>query len=330
VTSPADDRLLRLLADGRFHSGQAIAESLGVSRTAVWKRLHRLETTLGLTVDKVRGRGYRLPRALELLDAERVAEAFGPAARDRLEALTLLPLAESTNACATADPPRACGRARAWLAEHQTGGRGRRGRHWVSTFGANIYLSLAWRFELPMHELTGLSMVSGVVVAEVLHDLGLREHLLKWPNDVLVGGRKLSGILLEVSGEADGPSTAVIGIGINVRLPWEHAAAIDQPWTDLERAGVAGASRNRLAGRLIDRLIAACDEFADSGLTPFVDRWSAFDGLVGRPVRVLRGGEHIDGVYRGIAAGGAMILETGSGQSVHHAGEVSLRPMGDA
>lgn len=323
------DHLLRQLADGRFHSGQQLAQALDVSRSAVWKQIQRLESDLGLVISAVRGRGYRLSAPLELLDEGRVRDELGETGRELLDAMHLLPTTTSTNSCASADPPLASGCARVWLAEHQTEGRGRRGREWVSAFGENLYISIAWRFDLPMTELAGLSLVVGVVVAEVLGHLGLEGHSLKWPNDVLVAERKLSGILVEVSGEADGPSTAVLGVGVNFRLPEAHGARIDQPWTDLSQVSRVRISRNRMAGILIDRLILACLLFSTERLNPFIGRWERFDGLIGQPVRIIRGEQSIEGIYRGITSSGAMVLEDGSGRSEHHAGEVSLRKDGD-
>jgi len=322
------DLLLRELADGRFHSGQQLAGALGVSRAAVWKQIRRLESELDLAVDAVRGRGYRLETPLELLDAARIRAEFGARSLVQLDGLHLVASADSTNGLAGRDLPVESGRARVWLAEHQTAGRGRRGRSWVSPFGQNLYLSLAWRFDVPMSQLAGLSLATGAVVAEALQHLGLDGHVLKWPNDILVDGRKLAGILVEVSGEAGGPATAIIGVGVNFRVSASVAACIDQPWTDLQRAGLAGVSRNRLAGVIVDRLIEACGLFAEQRLGPFVARWETFDQLRGQTVAVIRGERVIEGIYCGISPSGAMILENADGRAEHHAGEVSLRPRG--
>jgi BirA family biotin operon repressor/biotin-[acetyl-CoA-carboxylase] ligase len=322
---PVRNHILHQLADGRFHSGQQLAGSLGVSRSAVWKQIQRLESDFGLSVSAVRGRGYRLAAPLELLDDERIRQQLGDTAHESLDSLALLASTPSTNGCALGDPPLVSGRARVWLAEHQSDGRGRRGRRWVSTFGENLYLSMAWRFDLPMTELAGLSLVAGLIVAEALEQLGMQGHSLKWPNDVLVGERKLSGVLLEVSGESGGPATAVIGIGVNFRLADAQGAQIDQPWTDIGRECAVPLSRNLLAGVLIDRLITACRLFAAEKLAPFLNRWAAFDELLGRGVCVIRGGDSIEGVYRGIAPSGAMLLEDGTGLNEYHAGEISLR-----
>lgn len=320
------DHLLNQLSDGHFHSGQQLAQVLGVSRSAVWKQVQRLESDLGLAINAVRGRGYRLSVPLELLDSEKIRRELSVTSLAALEAISLLSTTESTNGCALGDPPGDSGRARVWLAENQTGGRGRRGRHWVSSFGENLYLSMAWRFDLPMTELAGLSLMAGVVVAEALARLGLGGHSLKWPNDVLVNGRKLSGVLLEVSGEAGGPATAVLGIGVNFRIPRAQGAKIDQPWTDLSQLSQAPMSRNQLAGVLIDQLILACRLFSTERLRPFLDRWGHFDGLGGQAVCIIGASRNIEGIYRGITPLGAMLLEDSSGRlSEHHAGEVSLR-----
>lgn len=317
--------LLRQLADGRFHSGQALANGMGISRTAVWKQLKRIERDCGVAVHAVRGRGYRLANSLELLDEGDIRAQLGELATRHVEAVRLVMSTPSTNSAAAAATPDRSGRARVWLAEHQTAGRGRRGREWFSSFGENIVLSVAWRFDLPMSALSALSLASGVAVAEALSDLGVQGHGLKWPNDLLAGDRKLAGILVEVSGEVGGPAVAIIGVGVNRRLPVELAKRIDQPWTDLTALDGGNVSRNVLAGTLIDRLVNACDVFARHGIEPYLDRWLAFDHLHGHRVRVRSGERVVEGVYAGIAANGALILDTADGRSEHHAGEVSLR-----
>lgn len=318
--------LLELLADGRFHSGQDLAVALGLSRTAVWKQLRRLASDLGLSLDAVRGRGYRLRHPLELLDSARIMEDIGADIGPRIESLNVMRTVDSTNRCALDQPPSAPGRGRAWLAEHQTSGRGRRGRRWISAYGGNLYLSLGWSFDLPMSRLGGLSLVAGAVVAEVLEESGSPVHGLKWPNDVLVDDSKMAGILLEAAGEANGPALAVIGIGINLRLS-DPDANIDQPWIDWERAVGVPVSRNRLAALLLDRLARACRDFAESGLAPFIARWSRFDLLCGQRVSLFRGKEVIEGEYAGVAVDGALRLVTDAGVREYHAGEVSVRRM---
>jgi BirA family biotin operon repressor/biotin-[acetyl-CoA-carboxylase] ligase len=317
--------LLQALADGHFHSGQQLAEDLRLTRTAVWKQIRQLQESWGVQVDAVRGRGYRVPGGFELLDESTISEALSQRTADCLDTVTVLPVVDSTNRVARENPPVESGRARVWLAEYQSAGRGRRGRRWHSAFGRNLYLSFVWRFDLAMSDLAGLSLVSGVVLAELLRDQGLSGHTLKWPNDLLHSQRKLAGILVEVSGEADGPTTAVIGIGLNMRVSSAQGDRIDQPWTDLNLAGAGDLSRNALAGGLIERLIDACHLYQAEQLAAFVGRWGAFDGLIDQPVHLLTGGASSQGIYRGISDSGAMVLETANGRSEHRSGEVSLR-----
>lgn len=318
--------LLEVLADGRFHSGQDLASALGLSRGAVWKQLRRLASDLDLSVDAVRGKGYRLRQPLELLETARVDAGIDPGVRASIESVHVLKTVDSTNRCALEDPPSSPGRGRVWLAEHQTAGRGRRGRRWVSGYGGNLYVSLGWSFDLPMARLGGLSLVAGAVVAEVLEESGSSGHGLKWPNDVLVGDSKMAGILLEAVGESAGPTVAVIGVGINLRLD-SSVVAIDQPWTDWARAVGVPLSRNELAGRLVDRLVRACQEFSLSGLAPFIARWSRYDMLRGQRIILLRGHDSIEGEYVGITEDGALRLMTDAGAREYHAGEVSVRRM---
>lgn len=324
--SASQESLLSLLADGRFHSGQALALALGLSRGAVWKQIQSLQARFGVDIHAVRGRGYRLPVPLELLQPDRIAEEVGAEASTALQALHVLRVTDSTNSRALADPPLQRGHARVWVAEHQSGGRGRRGRPWATGFGQGVALSLAWRFDLPMNDLAPLSLVAGIAVADALRAFGADDVSLKWPNDVLVGDRKLCGILVEATGEANGPVTAVIGLGINVRLSGDVGAKIDQPWIDLAGIGLGDISRNALTGRLIRELVSACKTFSDARLQPFLERWGALDGLHGQVVDVVRGNVRTSGIYRGVAADGALCLEQ-AGQLIElHAGEVSLRP----
>ena len=321
--------LLELLADGRFHSGQRLAEQMGVSRTAVWKRLQGLQQRYGLRVDAVRGRGYRLAGPLDLLDSQQIRDHLSPLAAQSLSDVSVTMATASTNESALQTPPEGVGAGRVWMAEYQHAGRGRRGRTWHSVFGGNLSLSLAWRFDLPIADLAGLSLAAGVVLAETLRDQGLSGHTLKWPNDILVADRKLAGILVEASGEATGPAVGVIGLGLNLRMPDASGAGIDQPWTDLARAGVELRSRNRFAATLVSALAEACTLYQSKQLQPFLSRWEGFDHCRNRRVRLIGGSGTTVGICRGIASSGALLLETDEGCREFRAGEISLRPVGD-
>jgi BirA family biotin operon repressor/biotin-[acetyl-CoA-carboxylase] ligase len=319
-------QLLRQLADGGFHSGQELAALFGVSRAAIWKQLRRLQQLPGVTLDAVRGRGYRLATPLELLDADHLTRQLEEAGA-RLHALDVLPEVDSTNAYLLQHPAPVPGAGHACLAEYQHAGRGRRGRRWVSGFGRNLALSLAWTFDLPMAALSGISLAAGVAVADALQQAGVTGHGLKWPNDLYLDGRKLAGILVEAGGEADGPTRVVIGVGVNLSLDGVSATAIDQPWADLRQQLGAAPPRNHLAGLILGQLIGACERYADHGLQPFLEAWRRHDVHLGQQVQLQLGGQTFVGRYAGLAADGGLVLETASGLRTFAGGEVSLRPV---
>jgi BirA family biotin operon repressor/biotin-[acetyl-CoA-carboxylase] ligase len=317
--------LLRLLCDGQFHSGPELGERLGVSRAAVWKQISRLET-LGLEVHAVSGKGYRLAAPLELLDRGRVMDALDPAGKKRLHELEILDEIDSTNSYLMGRARQSAPSGLACLAESQSAGRGRVGRHWVSTFGANVYLSLLWRYSADPAALGGLSIAVGVAVAQALRDSGICGVQLKWPNDILWEGRKLAGVLIEVSGESAGPCAVVAGIGVNVRLPEAAAREIDQPWVDLGAVpGGETVSRNRLAGRIIEQVLTVLDGFERTGLGPWLPKWRRLDGVIGHPVSLHLPDGPLAGTARGVDAQGALLLERDGEISRYACGEISLR-----
>ncbi len=321
--------LVRLLADGDCHSGEAIAGKLGITRAGVWKIMARVREQLGLRVESVRGRGYRLAAPLELLDAGCILEALTAEGQPPLARLEIHDQIDSTNARLMAEAQAGAPSGTACLAERQTAGRGRRGRTWISPFGTNLYLSLLWRYPLAPAALSGVSLAAGVAAARVLRDSGVTHLTLKWPNDLLWQRRKLGGLLLEVAGEAQGPSLLVVGLGINLRMHADQGRVIDQPWVDL--AAILGGrlpGRNVLAARLIAALCAALEHYGQLGLEPFLADWDAFDGLRGEPVRLLLGERVIQGTYGGVAPDGALLLTTAEGVRSYHSGEVSLRALG--
>ena len=320
--------LIRRLADGRSHSGEAIAREFGLTRAAVWKTLRKTAEAFGLDLISERGRGYRLATPLELLDAERIREALSDAGRARLSRLDIHPLIGSTNselmrlAAGGAPSGSVC------LAERQTAGRGRRGREWVSPFGVNLYLSLLWRYPFAPSNLGGASLAVGAVLADALNGLGTEGPALKWPNDLLWRRRKLAGLLLEVAGESQGPCHLVVGLGLNLRMTAGQGSAIDQPWTSLETMlGTAMIGRNALVARLLEALLEALDRYGREGLSPFLTRWRAHDAYLGEPVRLLIGERVIEGVHAGVGEDGSLLLETSEGCRTFQAGEVSLRPV---
>lgn len=315
--------LIRLLADGAFHSGEQLGDGLGISRAGIWKRLRHLDE-LGIPVERVRGKGYRLSGGISLLEETAIRRAAGlPAEAFDLQLHDSL---VSTNSTAMNSARAGLRRPLLVLAEHQQAGRGRRGRNWQSPFGRNIFFSLACSFPGGAARLEGLSLAVGVVVAELLQRHGLAGRVgLKWPNDVLVAGRKIGGVLVELAGDLDSECTAVIGIGINGSLPAEAAAAIDQPWTDLMIETGRLPDRSVMVGELLAALLKGLERFRAEGFAGMQADWAVYDCCNGRPVSVLLADREVVGVARGVSDQGALKLETDAGVQLFHGGEVSLR-----
>ena len=312
--------ILKTLGDGCFHSGAQLGRSLGISRTAVWKHLQALGE-LGLDIFAVTGRGYRLAQPLELLNRDAIVKTMKTEARSMLSGLELHTQLDSTNSyisgnAASLPTGYAC------LAEFQSSGRGRRGRTWVSPYGANVYLS---RFSVSPTALNGLGLVSGVAIARALRQAGLQNIGLKWPNDVIWQGRKLAGTLLEMSGESNGPINVVFGIGLNVRMPTKAGRHIDQAWVDMETALGKSVSRNNLAGLLLQHLLMALQQFEAKGLAPFIIEWQLWDLVTGKTIRLKLPNETITGIAKGIDHNGCLLLQCRGTISSYMAGEVSVR-----
>lgn len=316
--------LLQMMSDGQFHSGEDLGKALGVSRAAVWKALKRLEDG-GYPIQRVRGRGYRVPRGASLLDLEQIQAAL-PGSLSSSIRWQLLDSVGSTNAELMRSSVALSGVGLSvCLAEQQTSGKGRRGRDWVSPYAQNIYLSVAVPFSEGAQKLEGLSLVVGLVLVEALEACGFRNCGLKWPNDILLDGSKLAGILVEIAGDVTSDCVAIIGVGINVLMK-QPETAIGQAWTSLYLSRQdAQLDRNTLVAEFIHRLVAAIDQFRVKGFAPFVESWERRDLWRGLPVRVQAGNASWAGLAMGVDERGALKLHTEGGEILLHGGEVSLR-----
>jgi len=311
--------LLQILSDGDFHSGEELGTQLGVTRAAVWKQLKKLEA-LNIPLSSVKGKGYRLSDAIQLLDEEVIKNNV----TGRLDCLEVLLNTESTNSYLLEKASDHMGKRYAVLAEKQESGRGRRGRTWVSPFGKNIYLSMLWSFGGGIGSLEGLSLVIAIAVERALTELGVDDAKLKWPNDVYLNNKKLAGILLEVSGEYSGYCQVVIGIGLNVNLSEFDAKNIDQPWAQLSEH-LKNTDRNTIAAVMINHLIKAIEEFDKNGFAAFKHYWVERDAFINREVDLILPNLTRSGVARGVNGKGELLLETGKGLESINAGELSLR-----
>ena len=317
--------LVANLADGQFHSGAALARELSLSRTAVWSLVHEL-TGLGLEVNALPGRGYRLGQPLELLDRESILNGLNAEARQLLPVLEIHDCIDSTSsrlgALARGGAP--CGAV--CIAEVQTCGRGRVGRTWISPFAGNVCLSILWYFDDPS-SMAGLSLAVGVAVVRTLQAFGVRDAGLKWPNDILWRDRKLGGILMEVSGEAHGRHAVVIGIGLNFHIPQKAGQEIDQSWTDLSVVtGGAPPPRNRLIAALLNELTSLLQTYPRAGLGTYLEEWSELHCMKGRTVALHQGTRVVRGTVMGVNEQGLLLLLLENGeQRAFASGDVRVR-----
>lgn len=308
--------LISILADGEFHSGEQLGERLGMSRAAINKHIQTLRDW-GVDVFTVPGKGYSLPEPIQLLDENVIRSQL------KQGKVTVLPVIDSTNQYLL-DRINELNSGDSCVAEYQQAGQGRRGRKWFSPFGANLYLSMFWRLEQGPAAAIGLSLVIGIVIAEVLHSLGADKVRVKWPNDLYLNDRKLAGILVEMTGKTGDAAQIVIGAGLNMVMRNVQADVVNQGWITLQEAGVT-IDRNILAVRLIKELRQSLTLFEQEGLSPFLGRWEKLDNFIHRPVKLIIGDKEIFGTSRGIDAQGALLLEQEGILKPWVGGEISLR-----
>ncbi|WP_258806430.1 bifunctional biotin--[acetyl-CoA-carboxylase] ligase/biotin operon repressor BirA [Pseudidiomarina sp. CB1] len=316
-------RVIELLADGEFHSGEHIGKEIGVSRTAISQYIKDIQA-LGLDVFRITGKGYKLSQAIELLDLAHIEsllnrEAKGSVALERIVTSTNDVMRDRLQNGYTFKAGEVL------LAEAQTAGRGRRGKQWYSPFATNLYLSMYWPLGRGMSAAMGLSIVVGTLLAEAIKNAGVTDVALKWPNDVLVNGKKLAGVLIDLEGQVIDDAHAIIGVGVNLSMPEWLATPIDQAWTDLQSELTTKLNRNEWVADLITRIRSGLATFDEQGLEPFIKRWLDYDDLFERNVTLTMGSKSLHGIAKGIASDGALCVEIDGTVKHFHAGEVSLR-----
>lgn len=321
--TPYTLEVLRLLEDGKSHSGETIGRTIGITRETVSNALDNIER-FGLEVERVRGRGYRLVTPVQWLKRDLITRHLGRHAG--VYAIEVVDETESTNDDLIARAAQGAPSGTVRVAELQTAGRGRHGRSWHSGLGGALTFSLLWRFEQGPGFLSGLSLAVGVALMRTLRREGLAEAKLKWPNDVLWRHLKIAGILIELVGEVMGPTCAVIGAGINVRLHESVIANIDQPVTDCTRAGLT-VERNQLLGGVLAELANVLDQFSLEGFAPFKAEWERAHAYHDKMVRLrMPDGTEQEGQVAGIADDGALMVAVRAGVRKFYVGEMTLRP----
>ena len=317
--------LLRVLSDGEVHSVEELSACSRGGLHATLESIHKL-VEMGIEIDVIADVNYRLRYPLELLDAAAISAELAPDIRAKLTAIQVFPELDSTNSYLMRQAAQAAPGTRVCLAEYQSLGKGRRGRRWVSPFGKNLYLSLLWEGKIPHAELSGLSTMIGVSVAGALRSVGVGDVGVKWPNDIIWRGRKLGGILVELTTNPTGLYYVVIGVGINISMPPYLGHAIDQPWINLNQIlRDSTLSRNRLATKIIEALVNALQYFERWKLAETQRLWPTYDCTYGKWVELRLPDKTVTGVALGIDELGRLKLRTDGGLRCYSAGEISLR-----
>lgn len=322
MANSVKEQIIKKLAAGNFVSGQTMGEALGISRAAVSKHMRGLQD-MGLNIFCVTGKGYRLAQPIHLLNTAEISRYFpSDAFIPTVETHSII---DSTNNYLMRRIPHQVKKGQVCVTEYQDAGRGRRGRQWISPFGSHIYMSMYWPLEQGLSGAMGLSVVAALAVSDAIKKLYNVSVELKWPNDIYVEGKKLSGILIDLEGQAMEMGHTVIGIGVNINMPDNAAENIDQPWTDLQSHTSQPVNRNELLSHLIQSLITRLHQHAESGISQMLDDWFKQDTFFNKPVKLLTGEKEIYGLCKGIDKQGALLLEIDGKVKPIYGGEVSLR-----
>lgn len=315
--------ILKILSDGKHHSGANLGNQLKLTRSAIWKLIKQLEKC-GIKIEAKTNLGYRIPSGLELLDKKNILKYLDKKNQTVANKIVIFDEVDSTNnflATQKKTKYKIC------FAEFQSAGKGRLGRIWVSPFAQNIYLSLLQQFTLKPHELSSLGLVIAVAIVGALKKYGIKKGIgLKWPNDILWDKKKLAGILIELSGETHHIYKVIIGIGLNVNMSQESGKKITKSWCDISQITKTKPKRNKLAGLLLNHILVAIADYQKNGLAQFIKKWQKLDTTYGKKVTLITPQRKIKGIACGIDKNGYFLLKDNTGKlQTFASGEVSLR-----
>ncbi|MDC0182655.1 biotin--[acetyl-CoA-carboxylase] ligase [Nitrosomonadales bacterium] len=320
--------VLSILSDGKFHSGEMIAKHFNVSRVSVWQAISEAEK-LGIEIFSVRGKGYSLSHSVQFIDEKKIKQSIGEMAS--CFNIKVFDVIDSTNNFLMQEAPKGYPHASCVATNIQTNGKGRRGRQWQSSLGENLTFSFLWRFTKGAAALSGLSLAVGVSLIRSLKKVNMDQALLKWPNDILIKDdevyKKLAGILIELQGDMDGQSAAIIGIGINLELSKNQITKIDQPAIGINQCVEEKINSNEFLGIIIKDLAEVLAKFESNGFEYFQDEWQSYDALQDQAVSLnLRDGENISGRAKGVNNSGALeVITEDDGIKTFSSGEVTIR-----
>ncbi len=316
--------VLSALADGNFHSGEVLARQLGVSRTAIWKYINRLQS-YDLDIYKVRGKGYRLAQPYDVLNETEIRRLVNDKDDVLCKKIELVPVLDSTNNYLLANIDQGGIDRHVVIADYQTTGRGRRGRQWISPFGCGLYMSLGLHLEQSGMTLSQLSLMVGVGIIRALNNHVSAKIQLKWPNDIVYDFRKLGGVLLEMRGEGGGPYDIIIGIGINIKFSEVLKQEPDQPWIDLAAITRELPSRNKLAASLVKQIYLILENCSTVHALSILEEWQQFDAYRGKRAELIMSNQKIQGIVQGIDEQGQLLFSVNGKIYRYSAGELSLR-----
>ena len=316
--------LLSIISDGKLHSGEELASQLGISRAAIWKSIKHLES-LGLYIEAIHGKGYRLDHAIELLSEKKIKKLLSSRAKKVCQNIEALFKTESTNSCLFNRLASERIHGNVVLAEYQSQGRGRRGNKWISPLASGLTFSVAWHFDIAPRALGSLSLSMGVAIARALQSEKITNVGLKWPNDIIVMNKKIGGILLEVRGEASGPVDVVIGIGLNYDLAEDVKSRIEQPVTDICSHTERRLSRNAIVATLLSNVFEVLEDMQTDQDLNLIDEWRTLDCYVDRHARLLLPNEEVEGVLKGVDNQGSLLMSVAGVVKSYTSGEISLR-----
>ncbi len=309
--------ILKALGQGEFVSGEKLAAELGITRAAISKKVASLEE-YGVDIYSVKGKGYKLASPVSLIDEQQLKSAIKNRCFyfDEINSTNAFMLSH-VNELSSGD---IC------IAEFQSAGRGRRGRTWVSPYGCHLYTSLYWKFTQGLVQAMGLSLVVACSLVTALRELDVDGIGVKWPNDIYLNHKKLAGILIEMSGQADSECDLVIGIGINLSMSTAQADRIDQPWSDLSQQEHY-LDKTTLMIKLHRQLIKDLTLFSSEGLKAFQQRWHDVDLFDGKAIQLTMGEKIEEGICCGIDEQGAILLKQDDNINAFVGGEISMRPL---
>ncbi len=319
--------VLTILSDGKFHSGELMSEQLNVSRSSVWKAVDSAGQ-IGVTIFSVRGKGYKLTHPIQLLNKNKIKSALGEISS--WVNIEVLDIVNSTNTYLLGESENNIPHASCVAANIQTNGKGRRGRQWQSSLGESLTFSYLWRFNCKPPLLSGLSLTIGIALIRSLKKIGIKDALVKWPNDILVFNdnvyKKLAGILIELQGDLDGNSTAIIGVGINLNLSKNQLIKIDQPAIDINKCLGIDVNPNEFLGILIRNLTEVLCIFQETQFSTFKDEWISYHAYHDRPVKLILGNdEEVEGRVSNISSEGSLVIKTDKGERFFTSGEISIK-----